>query len=195
MVDQSANGKPAADQGLGARVTVTELPPATATDSRDVPSAVIQIDAPPGAGEAASKPIGSWLVSEGLGAPQRFPFAGAVWRLEMRPARYYKPFTLTLRKLTHEIYAGTDIPKNFASNVTLIDPEMKVNRDALIYMNHPLRYRGETFYQSGFERGDQVTILQVVHNPTYVAPYLACIIIGSGLLVQFTRHFVKFSRI
>ena len=112
----------------------------------------------------------------------------------MRPARYYKPFSVTLQKFTHERYVGTEIPKNFASTVTLIDPERDVNRNVLIYMNNPLRYRGETYYQAGFERDDRTTILQVVRNPSFLAPYLACIIVGIGLLVQFGSHLVGFSR-
>ena len=51
--------------------------------------------------------------------------------MEMRPARYYKPYSVTLQKFTHERYAGTEIPKNFASRITLIDPERSVNRDVL----------------------------------------------------------------
>ena len=78
-------------------------------------------------------------------------------RSRLRPARYYKPYSVTLQKFTHERYAGTEIPKDFSSRVTLIDPERSVNRDVLIYMNHPLRYRGETFYQAGFEKDDRTT--------------------------------------
>jgi cytochrome c biogenesis protein ResB len=89
--------------------------------------------------------------------------------IALRPMRYYKPYSVTLQKFTHERYAGTEIPKNFASRVTLSDPERIVNRDVLIYMNHPLRYRGETFYQAGFQKDDQATILQVVHNPSFIA--------------------------
>jgi hypothetical protein len=99
-----------------------------------------------------------------------------------------------LQKFTHEKYAGTEIPKNFSSRVTLIDPERSVNRDVLIYMNHPLRYRGETFYQAGFQKNDSATILQVVHNPSFIAPYVACVIVAAGLLVQFGFHLVGFSR-
>jgi hypothetical protein len=61
-------------------------------------------------------------------------------------------------------------------------------------MNHPLRYRGETFYQAGFEKNDSATILQTVHNPTFMAPYVACVIVGAGLLVQFAFQFGGFSR-
>jgi len=194
MAGQSGSGKPLADQGIGAGVVVTERPRATAMDERDLKAASIRIEPIPQAGQAAPKPLGTWLVSEALGAPQRFSCAGGSWRIALRLQRFYKPYTLTLQRFTHETYAGTDIPKNFASHVTLIDPERAVKRDVLIYMNHPLRYRGETFYQSGFEKGDQATILQTVHNPTFVAPYIACIVIGAGLLIQFSRHFVGFSR-
>jgi len=112
----------------------------------------------------------------------------------MRPARYYKPYSLTLQKFTHERYAGTQIAKNFASHAVLSDPERNENRDVLIYMNHPLRYRGETFFQSGFEEGDKATILQDVYNPSFIAPYVACVIVAAGLLFQFGYHFVGFIR-
>ena len=114
--------------------------------------------------------------------------------ITMRPVRRYKPFSVTLQKFTHEKYAGTEIPKDFSSKVTLMDPERSVNRDVLIYMNHPLRYRGETFYQAGFQKDDSATILQVVHNPSFIAPYVACVIVAAGLLVQFGFHLMGFSR-
>ena len=78
--------------------------------------------------------------------------------------------------------------------MTLIDPDRSVSRNVLIYMNHPLRYRGDTYYQAGFERDDRTTILQVVRNPSFLAPYIACIIVAAGLLVQFGSHLVGFAR-
>ncbi len=53
-----------------------------------------------------------------------------------------KAFALTLLDFTHDRYAGTDIPKNFSSRVRLVDPERGENREVLISMNDPLRYRG-----------------------------------------------------
>ncbi len=189
MLDKSAKLEPAATQGIGSRVSLVELPRATAPNSADSPGAVVEI-APRSGGD----PAGSWLISQVLGAPQRFSFGGKTWRLVLRPARYYKPYSLTLQKFTHERYAGTEIAKNFASRVALSDAERSEQRDVLIYMNHPLRYRGETYYQSGFEKGDTATVLQVVHNPTFVTPYIACVIVGAGLLFQFCYHFVGFTR-
>jgi hypothetical protein len=185
---------PIANQGPGAQVTVESVPRATGVDERDVMSVAVEIIPTRLADGGSEDSLGIWLLSDALGAPQTFSCAGRTWQLVLRPARYYKPYSVTLQKFTHESYVGTDIPKNFASRITLIDSERAVNRDVLIYMNHPLRYRGETYYQAGFEKNDQATVLQVVHNPTFVAPYVACIVVGAGLLVQFGYHLVGFSR-
>jgi len=188
------NPQPLADRGLGAQVTVQPMPRATAQDDENVVTAAIEIIPIDQASGAAQESLGTWLVSDELGAPQRFSWMGKTWQLTMRPARYYKPYSVTLQKFTHEKYAGTEIPKNFASQVVLIDPERSLNRDVLIYMNHPLRYRGETYYQAGFQKDDSATILQVVHNPSFLAPYVACVIVAAGLLVQFGYHLVGFAR-
>jgi len=179
--------KPIANKGPGAQVIVESVPRSTGVNDRDVVSAAVEIFAAEGS-------LGTWLVSDALGAPQTFSAGGHTWQLVMRPARYYKPYSVTLQKFTHEKYAGTDIPKNFASTVTLIDPDRSVNRNVLIYMNHPLRYRGDTYYQAGFERDDRTTILQVVRNPSFLAPYVACIVVAAGLLVQFGYHLFGFAR-
>jgi hypothetical protein len=189
MLSEAGNSaRPIANQGPGAMIAVQPAPRATGVNERDVTSAAIEI-LPKDGGS-----LGTWLVSDALGAPQRFSYGGRTWMIALRPARYYKPYSVTLQKFTHERYAGTDIPKDFSSRVTLIDPERSVNRDVLIYMNHPLRYRGETFYQAGFQKDDSATILQVVHNPSFIAPYVACVIVAAGLLVQFGYHLVGFSR-
>jgi hypothetical protein len=195
MLSEATNGaRPIANQGPGAQIAVVSVPRATGVDDRDVIAAAIEIVPIDFATGAAAPSLGTWLVSDALGAPQTFSCAGRTWQLVMQPARYYKPFSVTLQKFAHDRYAGTEIPKNFSSRITLIDPERAVNRDVLIYMNHPLRYRGETFYQAGFQKDDQASILQVVHNPSFIAPYVACVIVAAGLLVQFGYHLVGFSR-
>ena len=119
---------------------------------------------------------------------------GHLWSLQLRPARYYKPYSLTLREFNHDIYPGTQIPKNFSSKVMLDDLDLHDHRQVVIYMNHPLRYRGDTYYQSGFEPDNSGTILQVVRNPGYQAPYVACVIVALGLVYQFSLHLVGFIR-
>ena len=195
MANESGNGlQPIANRGVGAQVTVQPLARATAADEQNIVTAVIEIIPVDLANGGTQVSLGRWLVSDALGAPQTFSWMNRTWQLAMRPARYYKPYSVTLQKFTHERYAGTEIPKNFASRVTLIDPERSSNRDALVYMNHPLRYRGDTFYQAGFQKDDSATILQVVHNPTFSAPYMACVIVAAGLILQFGYHLFAFAR-
>jgi ResB-like family len=194
LTEAGSGATPAANQGIGAQIAVQEIPRATGPDQRDIVSTAVEIVPVGFADGSTGESLGTWLVSDGLGAAQTFPSGGRTWELVLRPTRYYKPYSVTLQKFTHERYAGTEIPKNFASKISLIDPERAVNRDVLIYMNHPLRYGGETFYQAGFQKGDQASILQVVHNPSFIAPYVACVIVAAGLLLQFGYHLVGFSR-
>ena len=157
-------------------------------------SSVIEIIPGPQDGSPAKTSLGTWMVSDGLATVQSFEAGGKTWQIALRPRRHYKPFSLTLHDFVHERYPGTQIPKNFSSRVTLTDPAESVSREVLIYMNHPLRYGGETYYQSGFDRNEETTILQVVRNPSVAAPYVSCVIVSVGLLLQFSMHLIGFSR-
>lgn len=179
---------PAASNGAGARISVKWIPRATRMDERDVMSAVLEILPAKGAS------LGTWLVSDAMAVPQEFDLEGRHWSVQIRPTRYYKPYSLTLQDFTHEVYPGTQIPKDFSSKITLADDEHHDHRSVVIYMNHPLRYRGDTYYQSGFEPDNSGTILQVVRNPGYQAPYIACVIVSLGLIFQFTFHLTGFAR-
>ena len=187
MRDQAPNAAPAvATTGIGPRVALVPLPLTYKTDERNSPAADIEI-----VGTEGSQ--GIWLVSPLLGMPQTFTYQDRTWELTLRFKRYYRPFSLNLIKFTHEKYAGTDIPKNFASRVRLKNEDLHDDREILIYMNNPLRYSGLTFYQASFE-GEHTTILQVVRNPSWVLPYVSCILMALGLVIQFGIHLVGFIR-
>lgn len=181
-------GSPASTQGVGQRIAVMPLPPETKMDARNVMSAVVEVL--PKGGES----LGSWLVSDTLSAAQMLEVDGKVWSLQLRPRRYYKPYRLTLLDFTHETYPGTNIPKDFSSTVMLDDEANGEHRKVRIYMNHPLRYGGETYYQSGYTPDNLGTVLQVVRNPGYQTPYVACVVMSLGLVYQFTFHLVGFTR-
>lgn len=183
----SAAQPPAATQGIGPRATVKELPRVTEMDRRDVPSAVVEIVTPQGS-------LGTWLVSEFIEQPQSFTLDNRTYELALRPRRHYKPYSIQLLKFQHDVYPGTDVPKNFSSRVLLQRPGTGEKREVLIYMNSPLRYAGETYYQSGFDPDNHGTILQVVHNPSWLTPYLSCVLVGLGLVVQFATHLLGFTR-
>jgi hypothetical protein len=175
-----------ATRDVGTRATVKDLPRVTDMDYRDVPSAVVELATPQGS-------LGSWLVSEHIDQPQTFSLGNRSFQLALRMRRHYEPYSLQLLKFQHDVYAGTDIPKNFASRVVLQRPETGEKREVLIYMNSPLRYAGQTYYQAGFDRDDHGTNLQVVHNPSWLTPYFSCILVGAGLLVQFLTHLIGFA--
>ena len=176
-----------ATTGPGKNIVVAEIPRTVKDDERDLSAAFVEVDGVQG-------PLGTWLVSNAIPEPQGFTLNGHTYELAMRQRRFYKQFALTLLDFAHDRYAGTDIPKNFSSRVRLIDFERNENREVVISMNDPLRYRGFTFYQSGFDNNDKTTILQVVKNPAMLLPYIACGLVALGLVVQFSMHLFGFVR-
>ena len=91
-------------------------------------------------------------------------------------------------------YAGTEIPKNFSSRVRLERPDTGENRELTIRMNEPLRYAGETYFQADWDKTDEKgTVLQVVKNPGWLTPYLACVLVAVGMIWQFLAHLLKFA--
>jgi len=176
----------AATQGIGSRATVKELPRVTEMEKRDVPSAVVEIVTPQGS-------LGTWLVSEFIEQPQSFTWNNRTYQLALRLRRHYRPYSLQLLKFQHDVYPGTDIPKNFSSRVLLQRPETGEKREVLIYMNNPLRYAGETYYQASYDEDNLGTILQVVRNPSWLTPYFSCVLVSVGLLVQFSASLLGFA--
>lgn len=188
MRSQFPQGRPSlATVGFGPKIVAEEAPRTVKDDERDLSSAYVELDGPQGS-------LGTWLVSNALPEAQPVTLNGRTYELVMRQRRFYKQFALTLLDFAHDRYAGTDIPKNFSSRVRLVDLDRNENREVLISMNDPLRHRGFTFYQSGFDNNDQTTILQVVKNPAMLLPYIACGLVAAGLLVQFSMHLLGFIR-
>lgn len=170
-----------ATAGFGPKIVAAEAPRTVKDNERDLSSAFVEVNGVEGS-------LGTWLVSNAIPDAQPLTVNGRTYELVMRQRRFYKQFALTLLDFAHDRYAGTDIPKNFSSRVRLVDLDRNENREVLISMNDPLRYRGFTFYQSGFDNNDQTTILQVVKNPAMLLPYIACGLVAAGLLVQFSMH-------
>jgi hypothetical protein len=182
------SGPSLATTGIGQRVAAAPQPPTYKPDEQNVPAAFIEL-------VGTDSSIGTWLVRvptlETPFPPQTFSYAGHEWKIGLRPLRTYKPFALTLLKFSHDVYPGTDIPKNFSSRLHLANAENHDDREVLIYMNNPLRYSGLTFYQAGYD-GEHTTVLQVVRNPSWQLPYFACALMSLGLVIQFCIHLFAF---
>lgn len=136
--------------------------------------------------------LGTWLVSSDLVAAQPVEVDGVRYGLALRYARTHLPFTLHLRDFRHDIFTGTTIPRNFSSDLRLVDPARGVDREVHIRMNHPLRYAGRTFYQASYKPDGSGTVLQVVHNPGRHLPYIASALVGLGMAWHFGQTLVGF---
>ena len=136
--------------------------------------------------------IGTRSLAAGFPHPVSFQVGGKGYQIVLRPKRFYKPFAVQLLQFRHDRYAGTDVAKNFSSRIRLLDPARHEDRESLIFMNNPLRYRGYTFYQAGFDNNDTTTVLQVAQNPSWLVPYISCGLIVVGMLLQFGMHLFSF---
>jgi len=174
-----------ATTGTGPQRAVTPIP-RPVSDELTQPAAYIEV-------LTADKSLGTFLLSAMAPAPETFTHEGKTWQLSLRVEREYKPFSLTLLKVTHDIYPGSDIPKNFASQVRVRDAAAHEDREVKIYMNNPLRHGGFTFYQYQMNAAAKHTVFQVVRNPSWLAPYIGSITMGLGLLVQFLISLTAFA--
>jgi hypothetical protein len=137
--------------------------------------------------------LGTYLFSTGLD-PQRIEVDGKSYEVSLRLERVYKPYTFRLDKLNVEFYPRTEIPKDYSSFIHLTDSSQNENRDVRIYMNHPLHYAGETFYQSQVStiQNKPATVLQVVRNPGWLMPYISCFLVATGMLIHFGINLSRF---
>lgn len=179
-----------ADQGVATRMNVVATPLAVtyAEGELNTATAYVEVSGPEGR-------LGTWLVSNVIDErfpPQMIPLGDQSWEIALRFTRFYHPFEIELIDFKHEKYPGTEVPFNFSSEVMVHHNDPSKDQKALIYMNHPLRYEGLTFYQASFANQDTTSIFQVVRNPGWLLPYFSVLLMGLGMCVQFGMHFAKF---
>jgi hypothetical protein len=182
-----------ATKGFGLETAAVEQPPGRGVDAeqkRDMPSAYVTFK-----DKKTGESRGTYLVSAWLN-PQDVEIDGTPYHVALRMRRTYRPFTFHLEQLRHENYKGTSLAKRYASLVRVVDPSRGEDREVLIHMNHPLYYAGETFYQSSVNSagGVEVTGLQVVKNPGWALPYIACFMVSAGMAIHFLLHLLGFFR-
>lgn len=179
------------NRGLGIEndFVVWDRPMTHLQDERNVTTAIVELVGTEGS-------LGIWLVSNVFDEkfpPQRFSYEERDYEIELRIKRTYLPYKIELIDFSHDRYLGTDIPKNFSSKVRINNSQSSEDRQTLIYMNHPLRYKGQTFFQAAFDKQtEKSSMFQVVNNPGWLIPYLSCGMIAIGLLYQFGYGLIKF---
>ena len=123
------------------------------------------------------------------------------WEFGLRFRKNYKDYSVVLDDVVLEQYTGTSKPKDYSSFVKVLDNQGETLQQGRIWMNNPMRFRGETFYQSGYMGADspfntfgiEHTTLQVVTNAGWLIPYVACVLSGLGMLVHFGGTFARFA--
>ncbi len=186
---------------FNSKIALVDLPASKGTDS----------DAPVDEGamyvkflaKGSGKDLGTYALSQKVTSSFEEPFEDQVtvgkekYGVSLRFQRSYRPYSLRLVDARGDKFAASQITKNFSSDVHLVDPTRNTDRSVHIWMNNPLRFAGETFYQSGFGSLSQTkdyTILSVVTNTGWMIPYVACMIVAIGLVSHFLITISRFLR-
>lgn len=125
-----------------------------------------------------------WLA---LGEPVQLPLSEKDPLLvEYRRDEWELPFTVKLLDFRKTDYPGTQIPASFESDVELADPDRGVTLKRKISMNHPLKYRGFSLFQSSYIPGPvEATVLSVRNDPGTPLVYTGFLIVILGVVSMF----------
>ena len=197
-----------ATAGIGLSWLATAAPPEGGASSKsNIASAYVRL-----VEKGTGRDLGTHLVTQFLNDQKQIFMGGSgdecdtveadgkPWRLQLRFRREHKPYSVTLDDVRRIDYSASATPRDYSSYVTFTDRDTKAEQKGRIWMNNPVRYRGETFYQSQYSQVDlgngqigEMTGLQVVENAGWLIPYVACVLAFWGMLVHFGGTFVRFA--
>ncbi len=141
--------------------------------------------------QGSDKSLGTVLCSLVFGSTDKLETISTgdtTCEMGLRFKRFYKDYAIRLLDVRADNYIGTDVVQNYASRIHLYDTARGEDRETTIWMNNPLRFAGDTIYQSKYDRtptGVESTGLQIVSNEGWMIPYVACMIVAVGMLAQF----------
>ena len=178
QMNEDADGDTAARHGLAEKVSLKALP-LEKTEESNLSGVMIRISG------AAEQSDGIYIAFEPVkNLPQITAKDGRVYSLTLRRAETVLPFTVELLDVTRILYPGTSMPQSYYSDLRVHDGD--ILWETRIEMNSPLRYKGYTFYQSGYTlTGDtETSTLAVVKNAGRAFPYIAGLLLGLGMLIH-----------
>ncbi len=158
-------------------------------EGRDIPGIVFSLGV--GGGNGFSESAEYYLYGGSLyGTP--FAIGEDTIILSLQPLAIPLPVRVVLTKFTAEWHPGTEKAKRFQSRLHVSGKD--IDREAVIEMNRPFRYRSFTFYQMGYsgEEGNYSSTLAIVKNPFRYIPYIASCIIVLGMLMHFIIKMQRF---
>ncbi|MCX6257248.1 MAG: cytochrome c biogenesis protein CcsA [Bacteroidia bacterium] len=112
------------------------------------------------------------------------------------PEKVQLPFSILLNKFILERYPGSMSPSSYASEVTLIDGKRNLQKNARIFMNNVLDYRGYRFFQSSYDTDEKGTILSVNHDfwGTWIS-YLGYLLLALGFILSMLSKNSRFKQL
>jgi ABC-type transport system involved in cytochrome c biogenesis permease subunit len=176
--------------GLGTFATSIEVDPVTGMDdSHDMSSLQVTL-----LDRDTGMELETLLLAQDVSEMRTVPIAeqatvnGSDYQFYLRFQRNYRDYEVELLDVSRTNYVGSATPRDYRSEIVIRDRETGASEEFTLWMNNPLRYRGETFYQSGYNEtpdGTEMTTLSVVRNTGWMLPYIACMIVAVGMFAKF----------
>ncbi|MBI3997014.1 MAG: cytochrome c biogenesis protein ResB [Candidatus Omnitrophica bacterium] len=134
-------------------------------------------------GREGARATEAWV---GMRGTAQLELGEAPLMVEYRPAQRALPVTIKLLDFRKLDYPGTQMASSFESDVEMTDAARGIILMRTIKMNHPLQYRGHSFYQSSYIDGPtQTTILSVRSDPGTPFVYAGFLVVIGGVLSLF----------
>ncbi|MEZ6123074.1 MAG: cytochrome c biogenesis protein CcsA [Planctomycetaceae bacterium] len=189
-------GEAGTSAGLGRFALSEELAPVTGMDDRqDISSVRFAIL------DQQNKEVASLLCSQDVNEFRNVPIAEQTlvndsnYEFYLRFERTYNDFHVRLLDVSRTNYVGTATPKDYRSTIEITDDSTGEKDQFTLWMNNPLRYRGQTFYQTNYiplPDGSEASAISVVRNTGWMLPYIACMIVAVGMFAQFGSTLFRF---
>ncbi|MEX2285824.1 MAG: cytochrome c biogenesis protein CcsA [Planctomycetaceae bacterium] len=187
-----------ADSGAGKEWMAVIAKPASGTDPEspvDLPSLYVRFSDKQ-TGASLGTRLLNLIFTEARDKPEKVTVGDKTYDVALRFKRSYKPYSVRVLDVRKDDYLGTSTVRNYSSEIRLVDQSRNVDFKRIIWMNNPLRFAGETFYQQNYSFDPQTrtetTTLQVVTNAGWMIPYVACMIVGTGMWSHFGLVLLRF---
>ncbi|MCA9083492.1 MAG: cytochrome c biogenesis protein CcsA [Planctomycetaceae bacterium] len=191
------NDEKAASTGLGTFAFPVEIDPVTGMDdSHDMSSLQMTLLA-----KDSDQVLDQLLLHQEISEMRKVPIAEQLqvkdepWQFYLRFQRNYRDWQVKLLDVSRTDYIGTSTPRDYRSRILIRDRNTGEEEEFTLWMNNPLRYKGETFYQTGYNQapdGTEMTTLSVVRNTGWMLPYIACMIVAVGMFAQFGQTLSRY---
>ncbi|MFN9720347.1 MAG: cytochrome c biogenesis protein CcsA [Planctomycetota bacterium] len=186
-----------ADKGMGSFAVPVRLDPVTGMDEKsDSSSAVVDV-----IDRETKKTLKTLLVTQSASEDRAKAFAeivnhdGKEYAFFLRFKRDYRGYDVKLLDVSRRLYVGSSTPRDYRSKIEISDRQSGETQQFEIYMNNPLRYQGETFYQTSYQDlgdGKEASTISVVDNTGWMLPYIACMLVTFGMFGQFGQTLNRF---